>query len=398
MLSQLPLVEDSLENKPMRLCYVLLSPTFGMHQYTADLANRMARAGHDVHLVTTTHVVRDRYAQDVTIHTPVQTTNTGLSLESLRLGSLRRVQSTVCDLHPDLVHFAGPHLWNLPIMRSLAARGIPVIHSLHDMDPHRGTHYGILLRLWNRLIIRSADHILVHGQTYRQRLLALRVPPHRVTWTPLLHLFLGSIKLDTAPDLTGSVEYQPWALFFGRLERYKGIDHLITACAMMNGTGVSGPRVIVAGPGDLSALWAEPLPQKLELHNRLIGDEEAIDLFRRCGLVVLPYIDATQSALIAAAYYFRKPVLVTRTGALPEYVADGLTGRVVEPGHPAALARCLDGMLSDLDRLARMGAAGRAWYEAHRAAEERTLVGMYRRLAHREPAEDPIIRLSDHPV
>ena len=26
----------------MRVCYVLLSPTFGMHQYTADLANRMA--------------------------------------------------------------------------------------------------------------------------------------------------------------------------------------------------------------------------------------------------------------------------------------------------------------------------------------------------------------------
>jgi hypothetical protein len=32
----------------MRLVYALLSPTFGMHQYTADLANRMAQASGDV--------------------------------------------------------------------------------------------------------------------------------------------------------------------------------------------------------------------------------------------------------------------------------------------------------------------------------------------------------------
>ncbi len=32
-----------------------------MHQYTSDLANRMAVAGDEVHLVTTTRVPRDRY-------------------------------------------------------------------------------------------------------------------------------------------------------------------------------------------------------------------------------------------------------------------------------------------------------------------------------------------------
>lgn len=46
----------------MRIVYVLLSPTFGMHQYTADLANRMAEQGHAVVLVTTTTFARDRYS------------------------------------------------------------------------------------------------------------------------------------------------------------------------------------------------------------------------------------------------------------------------------------------------------------------------------------------------
>jgi glycosyltransferase involved in cell wall biosynthesis len=328
----------------------------------------------------------------------VETINTGLSWESLRLDSLRCSRSTICGLHPDVVHFTGPHLWNVPLVRTLVAQETPVVHTLHDLDPHYGTSYGSLLKAWNWLVIRSAHHILVHGQTYRQRLLDSGLSPDRVTWTPLLHLFLGSTKLTSSHDLTTSVEYQPWALFFGRLERYKGIEHLITAGAMMNGADSPTPRVVLAGPGHLATMWAGPLPQRVELRSRLIPDTEAIELFRRCGLLVLPYVDATQSALIAAAYYFRKPVVVTRTGALPEYVADGLTGCVVEPGHPAALARCLDEMLNDSARLARMGTAGRAWYESHRAAEERTLIEMYRRLTQTRPADDPIIQLSDHPI
>jgi len=376
----------------VRICYILLSPTFGMHQYTADLANRMALAGHDVHLVTTARVPRDRYSPMVAIHTPVNTTNTGFSAESFQLRDLRVLQLTICDLQPDIAHFTGPHLWNVALVRALAAAGIPVVHTLHDLDPHHGTRYGVLLKLWNQLIIGSAQHILVHGQTYRERLLDMGVSSERVTFTPLLHLFLGLARSRSlSSELATSIKYQPWALFFGRLEPYKGVDYLLTACAMLDGAIAGSPRVVLAGPGDLSALWCGPLPQGVEVHNRLIADEEAIDLFRRCGLVVLPYVDATQSALIAAAYYFRKPVIVTRTGALPEYVEDGQTGWVVEPGHPASLARCLEEMLGDPIRLAQMGSAGRTWYDAYRATEMRTLLEMYQQLMHKQPATSPAV-------
>jgi glycosyltransferase involved in cell wall biosynthesis len=134
---------------------------------------------------------------------------------------------------------------------------------------------------------------------------------------------------------------------------------------------------VIAGQGDASGLWEGSLPKRLELRNRLIEDEEAVDLFMRCSLLVLPYLDATQSALVAAAYYFRKPVIVTRAGALPEYVQEGRTGYVVEPGDPGALARRLGELLGDPARVMQMGAAGRAWYETQRAQEERALSEMY---------------------
>ena len=373
----------------MRICYVLLSPTFGMHQYTADLANRMVRDGldaealaaHEVHLVTTDNFPRDRYASAITIHTPLTTRNTGFSFDGLQFRAIRDVQRLVINLRPDLVHITGPHIWNVPLMRALTAAHIPVIHTLHDLDPHFGTRFGFLLKSWNQMVVSSADHILVHGQIYRERLLAEGLPRDRVTFTPLLHLFLGNGVGQNVSEVDEDISYEPWALFFGRLERYKGLGDLLAACDMLGDPGTGSPRAVIAGSGNVSDLWAGNLPKGVELRNRLIPDAEAADLFRRCGLLVMPYINATQSALIASAYYFRKPVLVTRTGALPEYVEDGQTGCIVEPSHPATLARCLAEMLGDPAALARMGAEGHAWYNSRRSVEGQTLAAMYRRVA-----------------
>jgi glycosyltransferase involved in cell wall biosynthesis len=352
-----------------------------MHQYTADPANHMTRAGYDVHLVTTTRLPRDRYHPDIMIHTSVNTMGTGLSTESLRLWDLKNTQRVICDLQPDVVHLTGPHLWNAPLLWALRRAGIPTVHTVHDFDPHSGTLYGRLLHIWNWMVFRLADHVLVHGARYRQRLLSMGLPPERVTMTPLLHLFLGYGNTDVVRELANDVVYQPWALFFGRLARYKGVGRLLAACARGDGSKGDGPRLVVAGPGSLEALWMEPLPPRVQVRNRLIDDEEALDLFRSCGLLVLPYVDATQSALVAAAYFFRKPVVATRTGALPEYVQAGHTGWLIEPDDVAGLRACLAEALSDPARLARMGAAGRAQYDAWRHLERETLLRMYERVA-----------------
>lgn len=365
----------------MRVCYVLLSPTFGMHQYTADIANRLAQVGHQAHLVTTTRYPDDRYASAVTVHTPVDTRNTGFSPDALRFGAVGRAIRAIQDTQPDVVHITGPHLWNLLVLRALRRAGIPVVHTLHDLDPHMGTAYGPLLHVWNRVVLYLADQILVHAVRYRDRLLALGLSANRVTCTPLLHLFLGHTWLGQGDSLTADVCYECCILFFGRLEPYKGISHLLTAWAMMNRPKDQNARLILAGPGRLDRLWAGALPPGVEVRARLIDDAEAIELFRHCGVLVLPYRGATQSALIPAAYYFHKPVVAAPSGALDEYVEHGETGWVIEPEHPASLARCLSSILSDLERLAKMGVASRAWYDARRTAEETVLWQMYRRLA-----------------
>lgn len=356
----------------MRIVYVLLSPTFGMHQYTADLANRMAQQGHAVALVTTMAYPHDRYSPAVQVVTPVKARSTGFAIEGIQVWQLRRVTKAIDALEPDAVHITGVHAWNVPLVRSLRRQGIPAAHTLHDLDPHQGVRFGPLIRLWNRLIIRSVDHLLVHGQVYAQRLLAGGCKPERVTCTPLLHLFLSFEGFANLIDC--EVNYGSWGLFFGRFESYKGATQLIAAERML-APSQAGVNLVLAGSGILDSSLT--IASTVEVRNHRIDDEEAVALFRECGILILPYLDASQSALIAAAFYFGKPVIVTDVGALAEYVQPGVTGWVVPPGDAGALADAWHAALADPEQLRRMGEAGKAWYREQREQEQASLIRMY---------------------
>jgi glycosyltransferase involved in cell wall biosynthesis len=362
---------------PVRVCYALLSPTWGMHQYTADLASRMAAAGHDVHVVMTRHAPADRYGPEVTIHQPVATTDRGFSRQGLAFWQAHNVLSSIFGLRPNLVHFTGPHLWNPLLLSALRRTGIPTIQTIHDLHPHAGSSYGRLLYLWNGWVRRTAGHILVHGERFRQQLLEEGTVPERITQTPLTHLFLSHARERSLRESPPPIRYEPWALFIGRLEAYKGIDILVQAAVQL------GAGITIAGQGELVNLIRRPIPLNVTLRNELVADEDAIDLVRRCGVLVLPYIEASQSALVAAAYFFQKPVIGTRVGALPEYIIEGETGWVIPPGDPHALAVSLKSALADPAELERMGRAGRAWYDQHRQGETEILLDMYATVAAR---------------
>jgi glycosyltransferase involved in cell wall biosynthesis len=390
----------------VHVTYVILSPTFGIHQGTADLANLqvMPLEGDQPNSQAKATVLTifgapiDRYASQVVVQPMVSMRGTGLQRTSFDLRSLWKVYRAILNTHPDVVHFNGPHIWNPILLWLLRRAGIATVQTIHDLDPHSGVSYGRLLYAWNDLVVQAAKHILVYGQAFRTRLINRGIAPDRITYLPLLHLFVsyenerqlksnGHAQTDSVQS-TGDGQ-PPFALFFARIEAYKGVDVLVDAMRRIeatathtpsSGAGQAGLRAIIAGKGELRSLVDDTLPSNVEVRSRQIEDEEAIDLFSRCSVVVLPYRDATQSALIAAAYFFAKPVIVTHVGALPEYVVDGVTGWVIEPGNSQALADCLQAAFDHPERLTRMGEAGRAWYQAQRCVEHKTLLEMYQRI------------------
>ena len=82
--------------------------------------------------------------------------------------------------------------------------------------------------------------------------------------------------------------------------------------------------------------------------------------FARARCVVLPYKRSSQSGVAHLAHTLRRPVVATYVGDIPAVVRDGVSGLLVAPDAPDALANALVRLLTDPESARRMGDAGAA--------------------------------------
>jgi glycosyltransferase involved in cell wall biosynthesis len=101
-------------------------------------------------------------------------------------------------------------------------------------------------------------------------------------------------------------------------------------------------------------------------HRTWIGREELPPLYRSSGMLVLPSVWEEPFGIpLIEAMASGLPVVATRVGGIPEVVEHGVTGLLVPPDKPDALAGAIMELLADPGRARQLGAAGR------RRAEER---------------------------
>lgn len=140
----------------------------------------------------------------------------------------------------------------------------------------------------------------------------------------------------------------PYILFFGRIDRYKGLNNLL--CAFINRRNKQ-LKLVVAGKGKLSD-EEEQIADKMHnvlLLNRYIKDEEQIWLFRHAKALVLPYIEASQSGIIPIAYKFGVPVITTNIPGLTQFVEHRKTGMICNSVEDITDAiDCLDSYAGDM--------------------------------------------------
>lgn len=115
--------------------------------------------------------------------------------------------------------------------------------------------------------------------------------------------------------------------------------------------------------------------------NRYISEEEADHLFQEASLVVLPYIESSQSGVIPVAYTYGKPVVATEVGGLPEMVVNGVTGTLVPPRDEKTLAEAIVTILADDTRRHQMGRAAKDFIERECAPDviARATMAAYRK-------------------
>ncbi|MGY1603388.1 glycosyltransferase family 4 protein [Geodermatophilus sp. SYSU D00815] len=118
-------------------------------------------------------------------------------------------------------------------------------------------------------------------------------------------------------------------------------------------------RAVAAGGLGESVVLTGPVPPPELPAHYAAGDVFAMPCrTRRGGLDV----EGLGMVFLEAAACGR-PVVAGTSGGAPEAVRDGVTGHVVEPRSPEAVATAINGLLDDPAKAAAMGAAGRAWVE-----------------------------------
>jgi len=276
----------------------------------------------------------------------------------------------------DVVHVVAPHEWNpmLAIIARIMRK--PLVYTVHDPVPHHGAP--LRMRISNAVMSKAADAVIVLTRFGRAQLLARAFEPRKVFLIPL-----GPYSVLARRQRNGR-RTEKLILFFGRIEPYKGLEVLLSAFASIS-TELPGWTALIAGTGSLPEGLKRTDLDRVQVENRYVSDDEVAAMMQRARLVVLPYLEATQSAVIATAYAFGKPVIVTRVGGLPEMVVHGKTGLVVPPNDPRALARAMRTLARDPARLQWM--ARQAWSVSRERWSwdkiARMHISMYRALSRR---------------
>jgi glycosyltransferase involved in cell wall biosynthesis len=265
----------------------------------------------------------------------------------------RDVVRAVRRSSPDLLH---THLVHGDVYGSIASRlaGVPFVSSRHNDDRYLLGPF----RHVDRLFARRARRIIAISDAVRAFLEQAGLPPEKLV---TVHYGLDALPDEPSDVTPADLGIEPGTtllLAVGRLIAQKDHATLVRSFARVRAEHQNAVLAILgSGPleADTRALVAElglgtvvHLPGRQGIRAWL----ERADVFAHTsawegfGIVLL-------EAMLAGL-----PVVATRVSAVPEIVADGVTGILVEPGDVAALATALTQLLADPARIAALGQAG----------------------------------------
>ena len=266
----------------------------------------------------------------------------------------------------DLLHI---QWWSLPLAPITACigavfklRGKPVVFTVHNVLSHERPQP---FQSISRLLFKLGDHFIVHSDiNCRQMERYYGISRDRISRVPHgsldFHVRQGGDR-ETIRRKYGLRPDHRVILLFGAIRPYKGISTALKAFSEVV-RHLPQARLLIAGK-----LWLDWEPYQRLIEELGIAGSVLTDLnyipsgdvhtyFEAADLVILPYHHFdSQSGVGGTAVSFRKPMIVTEVGGLPDLVRDRRC--VVPVKDPAALARAMAMCLTDPTQLTAMTAA-----------------------------------------
>lgn len=254
--------------------------------------------------------------------------------------SWSRTAEHISSLNPDVVVMSWWTLFWQPglsyIARRLKKKGIKTIFYCHNIFDHDSPKWKQKL---STFFLRSASAYVVHSKDQKK----------------ILQQALGDVKVmqrihpvyDHFPPVRKPVKRSDAKLkllFFGFIRPYKGLDDLLTAMKYVKRDDVE-LKVVGESWKDTSELIDQAKGLPVTMNFKYVDDAAVGELFEGSDVVVLPYKKATGSGVVAAAYFYGKPVIATKVEGLVDTVTES-TGWLVPPSNPKKLAATIDDLTS----------------------------------------------------
>lgn len=343
----------------VKIC--IIGPTYpyrgGIAHYTTLLVKHLQEAGHRVKLYSYTRQYpkflfpgkSDKDPSATTLRVPCE-----YIVDPINPLSWWRVYRRIRREAPDLLILQ----WWVPYWTpSLAAishlikhyTNIKIVYVCHNVTPHEES--GSIDHRLAWVVLKRGDAFIVHSEQDRRKLLMLL--PKALVWRTNLPTYEEFQQLAVQQrqgtnirDTLGLHEKQI-LLFFGFVRPYKGLEYLIQALPLVL-KHLPTAHLLVVGEfwgtsktGYMRYAEQAGVTEHLTIIDEYVPNEALNDYFDVAEVVVLPYVSATQSAVVQLAFGFGKPVITTRVGGLHEVVQDGRNGLVVPPQNEEALAAAI---------------------------------------------------------
>ena len=336
--------------------WVLIGPVYpykgGISHYTGLMYRALAKA-HDVEMISYKmqypKILFKREQRDYSNDT-FKVEGTRFLINTANPASILKTAGKIVKMKPEKVIIQWWHPYFAPCYRILTGvikrAGIEIVYICHNVFPHE--RFPLDKKL-TRMALKRADRYILHAQGEVKDLLSIKPDAdYKVQVHPTYSAFnFDNLDRHSAREKLGIPDDEDMMLFFGFVREYKGLKHLLNAVRILKEKQYKDrqvPVLYVVGDFDgnreeyLTLIDELKIAEDIKLIDGYVPDKEVEKYFSSADLVVLPYESATQSGIVQIAYGFRKPVIVTDVGGLPEVVEDDVTGMIVPPFDDDALA------------------------------------------------------------
>jgi glycosyltransferase involved in cell wall biosynthesis len=246
------------------------------------------------------------------------------------------------------IHYPNDNFFYFAVCRRLL--NIRLITSVHGRDAFYREKPKERYSWPFRFLIRSSDLVILPSDSYRKKM--LEAFPDIWNKTIFIHNGINPAQFQPAETEKSTDQANRYILCIAELQEYKAIDVLLHAAKPLL-RGDPSLKLMLAGDGPLRA-ELEALASSLGVRNRISflgtqGAAQIVQLLHGCEVLVLPSRMEPFGIVLIEAMACKKPVVATAVGGIPEIVEHEITGILVEPENPQALAAGLQRVLTDGD-------------------------------------------------